>query len=347
MFKNIVLVLLAASTLNQPAWSQEPDAVDVSEQLEIEEAPIPEPPYPGAESGEFAADKSAVKTYQAPEFPRPVKVDDEGNYYYGTNVPLPVPSNHPDIEKPNATAADGEFQYTVDSKPPAPIAHPGIEQPITVKADGDYLYQVEASPRKGGASFRLGMLTPPKLQNRVNGLKFEEIYSRDPLFTLFLDYDWRIFSSSYLGRLSLKFGSGLTFTNGQGRFKDPSRINEAPVERFNFILFPNQLTAAYKFQFADTQVLVPYVEGGAGYFTYTEIRDDAKKVRFGATPVAVAAGGVNFLLDWLDQEAIRSLDASYGINHLWLTAEVRQIVGLRSDFDFTSTSFNAGFLVEF
>ena len=345
MFKSLALSILAASTLTQTAWSQEPDAEDLSEQLEIEEAPIPEPPYPGAESGEFAADKSAVKTYQAPVFPRPVKIDDEGNYYYGTNVPLPVPSNHPGIEKPKATTADGEFQYTVDSKPPTPVAHPGIEQPVSVTADGDYLYKVEASPRKGGVSFRFGTLSAPKLENRINGVKFDEIYSNEPLVTLFLDYDWRIFSS--FGRLSLKFGSGLTFTNGQGRFKDPSRINEAPVERFNFILFPNQLTAAYKFQFTDTQILVPYVEGGGGYFTYAEIRDDAKRARFGATPVAVAAGGVNFLLDWLDPVAIRSLDATYGINHLWLTAEVRQIVGLRSDFDFSSTSINGGFLVEF
>lgn len=347
MFKNFILVVLAVTTFARPTWGEDQVAEDVSESLvvEEEEAPPPEPPYPGAEEGQFAADKSAVKNNEVPEFPRPIKIDDEGTYYYGTKVPLPVPSNRPGITQPKATAADGEYKYSVDSEPPTPVAHPGIEQPVSTTARGDYLYQVEASPTQGAASFRFGALSPPKLQNKHNGVKFDQIYSDTYLPTLFLDYDWRLFSS--FGRLSLKIGSGLTVASGQGRFKDPSRLNETPVESFTFVLFPNQLTAAYKFQFADRQFLVPFVEGGGGYFTYAEIRDDAKRPKFGATPVGIAAGGVNILLDWFDPIAIRSLDADYGINHLWLTAEVRQIVGLRSDFDFSSTSVNAGFLVEF
>jgi len=347
VFKKLVVVLLAVTAFTRPSWAETPADESVSEAApaESEEAPPLEPPYPGAESGEFASDTTAVPNDPVPEFPRPIMVDDEGNYYYGTDVPAPIPSNHPEIEQPAAASADGEYKYTVDNQAPTPVAHPGIEQPVATTVGGDYLYRVEHSPVHGAASFRFGALTPPKLLNKSNGLTFEDIYGPSSLPTLFVDYDWRLFSS--LGRLSLKFGTGVTFSSGHGRFRDPSRLNETPVERFTFIVFPNQLTAAYKLQFAERQILVPFVEGGGGYFTYAEIRDDFRKPKLGASPVAIAAGGVNFLLDWLDQSAMRSLDATYGINHLWLTAEVRQIVGLRSDFDFSSTSINGGFLVEF
>jgi hypothetical protein len=92
---------------------------------------------------------------------------------------------------------------------------------------------------------------------------------------------------------------------------------------------------------------VPFVEGGAGYFTFAEIRDDQKGPRFGGAAVTVAAGGINLLLDHFDRAAIRQLDASYGINHVWLTAEARAIVGLNGNFDFTSLMFSSGVVLEF
>ena len=64
-------------------------------------------------------------------------------------------------------------------------------------------------------------------------------------------------------------------------------------------------------------------------------------------PVGVGGGGCYFLMDWLDPSAIRQLDAEYGINHLWLTAEARASVGLKSDLDFTNNQFGLGFMMEF
>ncbi len=112
-------------------------------------------------------------------------------------------------------------------------------------------------------------------------------------------------------------------------------------------MFPNQLTAIYKFQYADEQIFVPYVEGGAGYFTFMEVRDDGQSTKFGGAAVTVAAAGANILLDWLDRQSVRQLDNEYGINHVWLTGEYRYIVGLNPTFDFTSGVISAGLMVDF
>jgi hypothetical protein len=112
-------------------------------------------------------------------------------------------------------------------------------------------------------------------------------------------------------------------------------------------MFPNQLTLIYRFQYADSQIVVPYIEGGAGYFTFAELRDDNKNSVFGGAAVTVAAGGLNIQMDWIDRKASQTLDADYGVNHVWLTTEVRAIVGLNESIDFSATLFNAGLLFDF
>lgn len=353
MFKKLFITtlgLLAVALTSGCSSASKPAATPSTARLQVEDElpPRAEPPYPGAEDGAFAADVSMVEIEKSVATTRPIKIDDEGVYYYGTDVARPTPRNHPEIAPPKDANRAGEFLYTADKTAPTPVGHPDIERPILTTSRGDYHYRLEENKATAGASFRLGTLSPPKLTNRDNGMTFAQLYSDTYLPMLLVDYEWRLFTS--LGRLSLRFGSGFSMASGQGRFRYPHPSRDPaqmPVEKFTFVLFPNQLTAIYKLQFADRQILVPFIEGGGGYFTFSEIRDDVQNIKFGASPVAVVAGGANFLLDWLDPSAIRELDASYGINHLWLTAELRQIVGLRKDLDFSSTSINGGVLVEF
>jgi hypothetical protein len=187
------------------------------------------------------------------------------------------------------------------------------------------------------------------LQNADHPLTtFQTVYTHDQLPVLFLDYEYPL--TSKIGRLGLKFGSGIFVASGQGQFAEKNasrRPDDIPVERYTFLMFPNTLTAQYRFQYKDTQPIVPYIEGGGGYFTFAEFRDDNAGPKLGGALTTVAAGGINFLMDWLDPDAIRNLDLDYGINHVFLTIEAREIIGLNKNYDFTSSAFNAGFLMQF
>lgn len=340
-----------ASTQSQNTW---PD----------EAPPPPEPPYPGSENGPFSADadepttSSGVKAataltrertepepLDAREVPRPKKVDDDGNFYYDTTPTAPVVRRREGIEIPKSATEDGLFIYDTKEEIPKFSGQPGIEAPTEMRANGEYHYKLEQTVSKASASFRMGAMTPPAITNPDNKLNFAKVYGDSPLPVLLLDYEFRL--TSKIGRLGLKAGSGLAVTQGQGHFRNPSRAAEVPDERYTFVLFPNTLTAVYKFQYAERQLIVPYIEGGAGYFTFAEIRDDGARPKIGGALTGVAAGGLSILLDRLDPHAIRALDAEYGINHIWLTIEARQIVGLNSVLDFTSTAGNAGFIMEF
>lgn len=327
----------------------------VQDTLTEEEEPPPKPefPYPGALSEEGFGDP-APRTAEAPSpppppstLPRPQKIDDDENYYYGTDVETPVPSGRPGIEPPIRTNPEGEYFYREPAEKAEPSHRAGTEKPIQTNQQGEYFYETEKSPRHGSASVRFGVMTPPKLKNPLNGATFSEIYSDSNAPVVLFNYEWLL--TSKVGRLGLKLGSGVVAASGNGRFKIPTgRPDPVADERFTFLMFPNQLTAVYHFQYADEQVLVPYAEGGIGYFGVVELRDDDKAPKFGGSLVTVAAGGVNILMDWIDRRSIRQLDLEWGINHVWLTLEFRQIIGLQTNkLDFTSSVVNAGVIVEF
>ncbi len=145
----------------------------------------------------------------------------------------------------------------------------------------------------------------------------------------------------------MKFESGVIAASARGRFKNATRINELPEERFTFLMLPLQASVIYRIQFADAQWIVPFVEGGAAYYAIAEARDDGKKPRIGGAPATSVAGGLSFLLDWLDPQSIRELDSDFGINHVWLTLQYRIIAGLKSDLDVSTKMATAGFTFDF
>ena len=337
-----------------------------------EEAPPPaEYPYPGAkEEGIIAPSNEANEAGNSPEtaprtaalkntpqplvqhineqIERPVKVDvDNGDYYYDTKIPAAAPSQRDADHTPKEITDDG-YHYGVEQKPATYSNRPGIEKPIEILANGEFKYATEHSATTASGSFRVGFFGPPMLKNANTGTLFTDVYTHDQLPVLFFDYE-KPLTKKY-GHLGLKFGSGLFVASGQGRFAkvDPARrADDIPQEHYTFFMFPNTLTAQYRFQYKDAQAIVPYIEGGAGYFTFTEFRDDSATPGIGGALTTVVAGGVNLLMDWIDPDAIRHLDQDYGINHVFLTLEAREIVGLNTSYDFTSSVFNAGFLFQF
>jgi hypothetical protein len=112
-------------------------------------------------------------------------------------------------------------------------------------------------------------------------------------------------------------------------------------------MFPNTVGAIYHFRYADKQLFIPYAEGGGGYYTFAELRNDTKGPKFGAAPVAYVLGGLSILLDWTDRRAMGELLRDYGVRHMYLNLEWRENVGLDSNYNFSSRVLAAGLNLEF
>lgn len=272
-----------------------------------------EPPYPDSEEPGFE-NSSFLMEDQIPPAPVPVRIDDDGQYYYE-----PIDPKTDAIEYSRSRA-----DY---------IDYPPLEEEIE---------------RNGAFSISFGAFGPLDLVNERNNLTFRDIYGDGSGPILFVGYEKPLTRS--LGILSLKVSSGAYFSAaGKGRFADPNRpdFNTKREETFTFLMFPNMANLSYKFNFSDRQWFVPYVEGGAGYFTFAEIRDDGQKPKVGAAGVTTFAGGIQLLMDKVDLLAISNLRRDYGVEHVWFTAEYKAVIGLNKTFDFTSSIINAGFTVDF
>lgn len=313
--------------------------------LEDETPPEPEYPYPGARGAVVPTPESEIDT-----------TDDLFSSTSESEPASPPVSIRPSQRhKPKAVNDEGDYIYESlpDVKPTqhgAPKAKkfsnlPGREKPATITAEGEFTYPVSESEFSGAAGIRFGMMNAPSIRNGSNNLTFKDIYGVDDVPSLLFEYEYPFTRS--LGRIGLKFESGIATKAAPGRFKNPTRINELPEERFTFLMIPLQALLHYRFQFADAQWIVPFVEGGGGYNAIIELRDDGKSPRLAGAPALIAGGGVNILLDWIDRHAIRQLDSDYGINHVWFTAQYRQIVGLKSDLDISAHLISGGFTFDF
>lgn len=362
ILSSTALTLLLMGLMSCPPATAAEAAAKQSQAAE-EQPPTPEPPYPGAEETQFAADptlapsptptesneasEAAIANSPMPaSIEKPIKMEEDGSYIYNKTLTIEPSSPRSPYLTPKNIRASGEYVYDTRLETPKAEAVPEIEKPTTILQNGEFLYDLPLEKSNRIASFRASAITPPSVRNANNGLTFGDIYGKNVAPGITADYEiFRLFSS--VGRLGIKFGSGLIVSSGQGHFKDPSRATEQPEERFTFFLMPNTLTANYRFQYFESQLIVPFVEGGGGYYTCIEMRDDNRRPRLAGAPVVLGAGGVNFLLDHLDRRSMKELNNQYGINHVWLTLEARATVGLYQDLDYTSTSGGAGFIVEF
>ena len=372
-----VFALVTNAAHAAPRLAQETIEDDINKELLDNELgpqpddvpPAAEYPYPGAKEEGIITPDEAPKTALGPQAPRsieptpapepnlniarPMKINEEtGDYFYDTNVDKTIPAERSNGDKPLQVKDNGDYEYSKKLVPPAYIGREGIEKPVEIKANGEFKYAVENSPQTGNTSFRFGFFGPPApaLENdsTPKHTTFKDVYLKDQYPVLFVDYEFPL--TQKIGRLGIHVGTGIFVASGNGQFAgtDPNRrADDVPLEKYTFFMLPNTLTAQYRFQYKDEQTLVPYVEGGVGYFTFAEFRDDNASPKIGGALTTEVAGGLNVLMDWLDRDAIRNLDTEYGINHVFLSLEARGIVGLNKSYDFTSTVFNAGFTLQF
>ena len=356
------VALLTFSAQPAHAQNRKPSAEALEElgslNNEVEAAPKPEYPYPGTVDPDYAPtpnpNQQAKRLEAEPtppptkEVPRPKRVDENGNYFYGTEVETSKGDHQPGVAHPVKAQASGEFVYDPNDKSTEPQEQPipGAERPVSISPSGEYSYKLPKNKHSHSSSFRFGIMSPPKITNAdFPQIDFAAIYTNANQPALLGDYEWRL--SNKIGRLGLKFGSGVFFAAGTGQFVTPRPEQTKALEKFTFLMIPNSVTAIYKFQYAEKQLFVPYIEGGAALFGLVEIRDDGKAPKLGVSPGLVAAGGINMLLDGFDPRAIQKLDAQYGIGHVWLTAEFRNVVGLNSKMDISGYAISVGVVFDF
>ena len=342
----------SASTASAQAESLEDNTSTPIEALEDDTPPPPEYPYPGSTDPTLSTSNESAPETIKPKPRKKSRASAKGSKF--SDTPTPAKSNGWG-EKPKQINEDGDYIYDRLGEAPAKeygepdeikfSGAPGREAPSTISKDGEFMYPVSVSEFTGAGGLRFGMMAPPNIVNSSNGLNFKDIYGGAEIPALLFEYEYPL--TQAIGRIGIKGETGFIATSAKGRFKNPARAGEVPEERFTFVMVPLQATVIYRFQFADNQWVVPFVEGGGGYYGIVELRDDSKAPKFGGSPVAVAAGGVNILLDWLDRQAVRQLDADYGINHVWLSLQYRQIVGLKEDLKVSSNLITAGFTFDF
>lgn len=322
-----------------------------------EEAPEPEFPYPKSRKQKFDV--------EAPE-----SVESNGAYQYSTKKKNTAPTVLEGLEQPTGMASDGSYIYEPKAdKNPASID--GVEKPIdsddeggyyyrkdksskkdkirkvigekpsTISDDGSYLYDMKIPEAKHVFSFRGGVYGPPDIKPTTVGARsYRDVYSSSSSFVFTADYDWKLF-----GDVFLKVGSGIISANGRGQFVGGANGDLSPREKFQLFMFPNTASLSYRFQLWNIQYLTPYVDGGAGYFTFAEIRSDGKNTRFGGAPVLTATAGMLISVSKFQHGS--SLQTDYGISQSWIDVQYRQIIGLDSRKDFSSNMISAGFAVGF
>lgn len=302
---------------------------------EDEEEPIPEPPYVDAEEADRARRLRKLREQKKAE---------EG---VAAGVPEGI-AGEPEVAAPKVEANQNDQEGDKENIKGGRvrrryIKHPHAEKGLyKITKEGDYLYKVNKSPVHGRASIKLGPFSAPDFVSSANGFSYDDLYGSGDIMLL-ADYEWSL--SSYFPGLGLKVGSGLLFASGSGRL---TSTGQTSLEDFSFVMFPNHVSLSLKFHIWDRQKLVPYVEGGAGAFVFTEQRDDNEPAfgRWGAAYNLHAVGGLAFNITSLSSDAALRIDREYGINDVWLTAEVRQLIGF-GNFDTTTTLFNAGVALDF
>ena len=231
--------------------------------------------------------------------------------------------------------------FSIDNKPT-------LEKKLK---NGTHVYKTKPSPQKHAAYFHAGPANFAGLVNNVTGMSYNQIYGNPNPILVNIDGEWQFFQK--VGKLALKGGLGISTATGFGRFQFQTVVRPNPISEqpFIFVTIPVNAGLIYHAQFWDHQPLVPFVEVGGDYFGMFEYRNDKAEltqalISAGGAAWHFAAGG-QFQLDFLDKEGIWSLDSEYGINHIYLTGDLRQFIGVSSTFNFTQTIIEGGILVEF
>lgn len=226
-------------------------------------------------------------------------------------------------------------------KIPHPLAKKGLYR---ITKDNVYYYQVKKSPQSRAMTVSFGNYGPDNFKGGET--YFTSIYESSLMLTI--DYEWQFWNR--FGTLGFVVGSGLFFSQGNGVFENGTNAGQSAREKFYFLMFPNNGSLVYRAKYTDDQVVVPFAEGGLGYYVFAEKREDNLDKWHGRWGGALAGQyglGLSFNLNSLSESGLISLDREYGINNLYVNLAYKGIVGFHSDFDVSANIINVGFTGEF
>ncbi len=185
-------------------------------------------------------------------------------------------------------------------------------------------------------SFQVGFYTLDSLKNEASEA-FNSFYKNKPIVFM-LDYEIPLKKRPM--QIGFKLGSGLSYSLGTGKFGDGSEA----TENFYFFLIPNRISLISRIHLPQS-LLVPFVEGGAGYSVILEKRSDGLNTSFlgkkaGARTLHWALGVALNLA--YDKPTKQELYQDYGIKLVYLYLEYRQIISLKKELNVGSQLLNLG-----
>jgi len=161
---------------------------------------------------------------------------------------------------------------------------------------------------------------------------------------LMFNFEFELELLTTLGTTGVKIGTGIFAAKANAVFEGTTIRARDTV---TFYTLPVILTGVHTLRFYNDQILVPYIEAGAGYFAFMQFQDgnNPKGGRFNM----VFGGGLKFLLDWIDFHSSWKLDYSHGINNSYLVFSYRRIQDLsgRATLDYTGSVIQGGFSLDF
>lgn len=232
----------------------------------------------------------------------------------------------------------------------------------TASADGlRYLQDDYRSPQNFAFEIRGGPYYPD-VDDEFGGsaTPFEDSFEDHARLRLGFEFDWQALRTP-VASLGVGFAASLMRFVGNSRFEGSDEVSS---EETTLIVMPMVVSAVVRFDFAvrEWQIpLAPYAKVGfATYLWYSEdgngtARADGEDgensvLGAGRTHGLELAGGLAFLLDFLEPNASRKLDTDTGVNHSYLFLELLWAnvdgFGANGVLNLSDTTWNVGLLLE-
>lgn len=199
---------------------------------------------------------------------------------------------------------------------------------------------VAESERSLGLSFAVGDFRPQNIDNE-NGLSaepYKEIFDNKSEFMFKMGLDYEFLQG--FGTLSAGGATGFWQVLGKGIYNYDNGVVEKSLDTTVFNIVPIEMNLIYKLDYyanLNNIPLVFYGKVGVDYYIFwiTDSKGNVSNYRdregggsdgYGGKFGYHYAGGLMFLLDWIDRETAADFDMELGVNNSYLFVEMYKTV---------------------
>lgn len=235
--------------------------------------------------------------------------------------------------------------------------------PIILLLIGFPIFANAESDRTFGISINAGNFKPSEIDKEegLTAKPYKDIFNDKTELMFKFGFDYELFQR--LGTLSVGGTTGFWQVVGKGIYNYQTNTVQKSQDTTVFNILPAELNLMYKFDYyanAANIPLVPYVKGGLDYYIFwiTDSRGDISRYQnsegktfegYGGKTGYHYAGGLMFLLDWIDRETAADFDMEFGVNNSYIFIELykAQIDGFGSNgFDLSSSGLFFGLYLD-